>query len=241
MPATPRIAFYDFDGTLVSSNIVTRYAFLVRRLPSRPRAIWKFSRLVASVPAYLLLDRISRRFFNEVFFQEYRGMKKAWLEDQAEFLFDKVIRPSIYAGAKALLDADREQGFYRILVTGELDFALGPVMRYFEFDQLISNSLVFENGVATGRIVRPLIAEEEKVRAITRICREHHADLRAARAYSDSFSDVPMLEAAGRPAAVNPDRRLRELARRRGWPVLDLKNSREPRPGMERGNHVHIS
>lgn len=241
MSPTPRIAFYDFDGTLASSNIVTRYAFLARRLPSRPEALWKFSRLVASVPAYLLLDRISRRFFNEVFFREYRGMKKAWLEEQAELLFDEVIRPSIYAGAKGLLDADRDQGFYRILVTGELDFALAPVMRYFELDQLISNSLVFKNGVATGEVVRPLIAEEQKVRAMADVCRDHHADLRAARAYSDSFSDLPMLEAAGEPVAVNPDRRLRELALRRGWPALDFKSGGAFRSGMERGNHVHIS
>jgi HAD superfamily hydrolase (TIGR01490 family) len=241
MSKPERIAFYDFDGTLVSSNIVTRYAFLVRHLPSRAKAIWKFSRLIASVPTYLLLNRYSRRLFNETFFREYGGMKKTWLEAQGDLLFEEAIRPSIYPGARALVDRDREQGFYLVLVTGELDFALRRVVRYFGFDQLICNSLVFEKGVATGKVAEPLIAEEEKVKAMSRICKARGVSLTRAKAYSDSFSDAPMLEAVGMPAVVNPDGRLKKLATLRGWPVLDLKSSSGSLAEMERGNHVHIS
>ena len=45
-------------------------------------------------------------------------------------------------------------------------------------------------------------------------------DLDASTAYSDSYSDVPFLEAVGHPVAVNPDRRLRRIARLRGWPTV---------------------
>ncbi|MGH9040485.1 MAG: HAD family hydrolase, partial [Acidimicrobiia bacterium] len=48
------------------------------------------------------------------------------------------------------------------------------------------------------------------------------ADLSEATAYSDSTSDLPMLNAAGRPVAVNPDRRLRKMATEAGWPVVRL-------------------
>ncbi|MGH9397486.1 MAG: HAD family hydrolase [Terriglobia bacterium] len=234
------IAFYDFDGTLVSGNIVTRYAFFVRRLPQRARSYWKLFRLMAGVPGYLMLDHVSRRRFNQVFFKEYRGMSKDWLEGQAQALFAQVIRPSVYAGAKEMIDADRTQGFRVVLVSGELDLALGPVMGYFGFDGMVSNSLVFERGVATGEVASPLIAEDAKVKAMAEVCERHHADLRTAKAYSDSFSDMPMLEAVGFPCAVNPDARLRAAAASRGWPVRELRRAGGDKAGLERGDHVHI-
>ncbi|MGH9375739.1 MAG: HAD family hydrolase [Terriglobia bacterium] len=237
MTQTARIAFYDLDGTLVSSNIVTRYSVLIRRLPSRPAALWKNLRLVSSVPTYLLLDRISRRMFNQVFFQSYRGMSCDWLEQQAEDLFERAIRPVIYPGAIELVKRDRQQGFRVVLVTGEIGSLLKPVERYFGFDAIVCNSLVFENGVATGEVSAPLIAEEEKVKAMQQVCRDYQAELAKARAYSDSFSDVPMLAAAGSPFAVNPDARLRKVAKTQGWPVLDLSN--QGKQGIR--NHVHVS
>ncbi len=225
-----RMAFYDLDGTLVSSNIVTRYAFLAKNHPSRARAILKYTKLLLSVPMLMGLDVYSRRLFNEIFFHEYRGMKKDWLRELAEPLFEKVIRPTIYPGAKALVEADRDRGFRPVLVTGELDFALDPVVRYFGFQDVICNSLVYEDGAATGEVASPLIAEREKVAAMMRVCREYHVEMAQSKAYSDSSSDVPMLESVGKPAAVNPDWRLKRVAAERGWPVLDLK---------KRGNHGH--
>ncbi len=224
------MAFYDLDGTLVSSNVVLRYAYYAKNLPSKTEAILKFSKLLLSVPVLMGLDFYSRRLFNEIFYREYRGMKKEWLRELAEPLFEKVVRPSIYPGAKALADADREQGFRLVLVTGELDFVLDPVVRYFGFDDLICNSLVYNNGAATGEVAPPLIAEREKVAAIVRACRQYNAQPAQSKAYSDSFSDLPMLEAVGNAVAVNPDRRLRRVAVERGWPVLDLK----------RGDHVRL-
>lgn len=225
-----RMAFYDLDGTLVSSNIVIRYAFYLKKLPSKARALLKFSKLLVNLPFLVGLNFHSRRLFNEMFYREYRGMKKEWLLDLAQPLFDEVVRPSVYPSAMALVEADRTQGFLPVLVTGELDFALGPVVRYFAFHDLISNSLVFNDGTATGKVVPPLIAEGEKVTAMKKLCHQYRADAAQCKAYADSFSDVPMLEAVGRPATVHPDRRLRRVAAQRGWPIIDLRT----------GDHVHV-
>jgi HAD superfamily hydrolase (TIGR01490 family) len=219
-----RLAFYDFDGTLVSGNVVRRYAFFARNHPSKLKAILKFSKLVASVPLLMGLDLYSRRVFNEYFYREYRGMQREWLLDLGERLFREEIQPSIYPGSKELVEADRRQGFRPVLVTGELDFALAQVARYFGFDALISNALVYEKGAATGAVAAPLIAEQEKVRAIRQICRQLDAEPAYCKAYSDSFSDTPMLESVGIPVAVNPDRRLRRIAQKRGWPIVNLRN-----------------
>jgi len=90
------IAFFDLDGTLVSSNVVTRYAFFAKSLPSRARATLKVTKLVASVPFLIALDFYSRRRFNAVFYREYRGMQREWLLELAEDLFKEVMLPSFH-------------------------------------------------------------------------------------------------------------------------------------------------
>jgi HAD superfamily hydrolase (TIGR01490 family) len=217
------VVFYDFDGTLASSNVVTRYAFFAKHHPSRIAAAWRYGKVLAGVPLWLGLDAVSRRLFNEVFYRQYRGLRHDWLVSQSEALLEEEIRPKIFAGTKRLLDRDRAQGRRLVLVSGGFDFDLAPCLREFAFDGLISNRLEFVNGVATGRVIAPLLAEQEKVNAIRRYCAEYNVDAACAKAYSDSFSDLPMLEAVGSPAAVNPDRRLRKIALERGWPVLDLR------------------
>jgi HAD superfamily hydrolase (TIGR01490 family) len=219
-----KIAFYDLDGTLVSSNIVVRYAFFVRHLASRTRSLWKMLKLLASVPAYLAVDYFSRQVFNEVFFREYRGMSRDWLLDLSSELFEQVILPSLHPGAQGLLDRDRAAGYRLALVTGEVDIALGPVVNCLGFDTLICNRLVFQKGLATGEVVRPLIAGRVKADAMVKLCGDLSVPLAGCKGYSDSFSDVPMLEAVGKPAAVNPDRRLRRTATERCWPILDVRN-----------------
>ena len=120
---------------------------------------------------------------------------------------------------------------------GEVDPAWSPdghTIVYFGFDALISNSLVYADGAATGEVVPPLIAEGEKAAAIKRICHEYDADPTQSKAYSDSFSDAPMLESVGEPVAVNPDRRLKRVAAQRGWPVLEFR-----RGASKRGSNGH--
>ncbi len=222
MSESIRAAFYDFDGTLVSSNIVTRCAFFAKNHPSRAQAFLRYGKLLTAVPLWIALDLYSRRLFNEVFYRQYRGMRKEWLVAKAEELFEKEIRPKIYPRAEEPLSSDRQQGFRLVLLSGGLDFALAPAVRHFGFDDLICNRLVYEDGVASGEVVSPLLAEQEKVAAVHRFCREYNVDTARSKAYSDSLSDLPLLEAVGLPSAVNPDRRLRRVANDRGWPVLDL-------------------
>lgn len=241
MSPNQRLAFYDFDGTLTSGNIVRRYAYFTLHQPSRALAALKFAKLLLSIPSWLALESRSRRRFNEVFFREYRGMHEQVLRAQSRQLFDEEILPSIYPDALLLLEEDRRQGYLPVLVSGELDVALDEVIRYLGFQSVISNRLVFRDGIATGEVEAPLIAEEEKVRAMERLCSHYGTEMKHCKAYSDSSSDLPMLEAVGIPAAVNPDRRLKRAALERRWAILDLKRGfdvrqrREPSPGGAAG------
>lgn len=217
-----RVAFYDFDGTLVTSNVVTRYAWLARGHPNKMAAVWRYGKTLAGVPLWLALDAISRRLFNEVFYRQYKGLRANWLEETARRMWDEAIAPTVFAGTNALLEGDRAEGFRLVLVSGGLDFAVRPAAEALGFDDVIANRLEYRDGVATGEIVAPLLAGEAKVAAMHAYCREGGFDPVEARGYSDSKSDLPMLLAVGSPRACNPDKGLRKEAVRRGWPVLDL-------------------
>ncbi len=219
-----KAAFYDFDGTLVSSNVVTRYYQFARRIPGTLERWRRTATVVAGVPYWLALDAVSRAKFNQVFYRLYRGIPRGWLDETAQAVFEREIKPKIYLGSAELLERDRADGCRLVLVTGGLDFEIEPAAKYFGFDDLLANKMIFDNDVATGRIEEPLLAEQGKVDAINAYIRGYNVDVSGSKAYSDSWSDLPMLECVGRPSAVNPEQRLRRLAERRGWPILDTKS-----------------
>ena len=221
MPA--KLAFFDLDGTLVTSNVIHQYHWYARRTGDAGRRF----RLLVALPWLGWLELRSRRRFNEAFFRHYRGLRRDWLEANAPALCEELLKPALYRGAAALVEENRRQGYYTVLLTGSLDFAVAPLARYLQFDRVAPNRLVFLDGVATGELAEPVQAEAEKARAMEAIMKEMGADVADCRAYSDSMSDLPMLEMAGNPSAVNPSRRLAAIARARHWPVLDLE-----RPGQ---------
>jgi phosphoserine phosphatase len=77
-----------------------------------------------------------------------------------------------------------------------------------------------DNGVYTGRLAGPFCYGEGKAEAITSLAAQRNIDLATSWSYSDSMSDIPMMELVGNAVAVNPDAQLAALARSRGWPVV---------------------
>ena len=138
-----KAAFYDFDGTLASSNVVTRYLYFARRCPSPLESFYRMTVAVGGVPFWLLLDAWSRAAFNRRFFGLYAGMSESWLREQAEGLFEQETRGKIYAGSRALLERDRQAGYTLILVTGGLDFAVERASAELGFDHVLVRQVHF--------------------------------------------------------------------------------------------------
>ena len=138
----------------------------------------------------------------------------------ADELFEDVLRPAIFEGTPQLLEGVRRSGCRVVLVTGALDFTVRRLAEHLGADDVIANRMRFVNGVATGRVVPPIIEGAHKAQAIRDYCVKHRLPLERSFAYSDSFSDYPMLAVVGHPAAVNPDARLAGVARAYEWPIL---------------------
>jgi phosphoserine phosphatase len=107
---------------------------------------------------------------------------------------------------------------------------------YLGATDVIANRLEIKDGYATGRLLRPVVAGPEKARLVREHARAGGHDLDDCFAYSDSYSDVPMLAVVGHPAAVNPDTKLARLAHTYGWPTFTLESnaklSKKKNPGL---------
>jgi phosphoserine phosphatase len=82
-----------------------------------------------------------------------------------------------------------------------------------------------KNRYATGKLLRPVVAGPQKAQLVRDHARQNGHDLDECFAFSDSYSDLPMLSVVGHPAAVNPDARLRLLAKAYSWPTLNLSKA----------------
>ena len=210
-------AIFDVDGTLLASNVVSHYAWLkLRDLPAALRPLWAAT-LVARVPYYWALDKISRAHFNRAFYRNYRGWKPARARRLGAESFSGYVLKRLYPEAVETLREHKRAGHRVVLLSGALDFILEP----FEdlADDVLTARLEEENGVYTGELSGTPVAGEARARMLASFARRRNVDLSRSYAYADSISDLPMLEAVGNPVVINPDARLRAAAKERGWQV----------------------
>jgi HAD superfamily hydrolase (TIGR01490 family) len=134
----------------------------------------------------------------------------------------ELIDPLVYAEAVALFDEHHAAGRDVVLVSSSGEEVVGPIGDMLGADSVVATRMVVVDGRYTGEIEFYAYGEGKAV-ALRTLADEHGYDLARCYAYSDSATDLPMLEAVGHPHAVNPDRALRRAATERGWPVLDFR------------------
>jgi len=216
-------AFYDLEGTLVSTNLVHTLGFYARRQQGLFATIKKSAGTLAKLPLFGITDLYSRNVFNELFFKSYEGESEDRLRYFSQELFEDVLKPAIYDGTPELIAQAKKLGQRQIVITGALDFTVKPLVDYLGIDELAANRLEFVNGYATGRLLPPVMASATKARWIREYAEREDINLSDSFAYSDSISDLPMLSIVGHPVAVNPDFRLKQTALQHDWAILDLK------------------
>jgi HAD superfamily hydrolase (TIGR01490 family) len=150
-----------------------------------------------------------------------------WRVDQVRQIVNEtlheLINPYVYAEATALIEQHREAGRDIVLVSTSGEEMVRPIGDLLGITDVIATRMVVEDGLYTGE-VGFYAAGPEKANAVQRLAKERDYDLTKSYAYSDSISDVPLLEAVGHPTAVNPDRGLRRVAVERGWPMLEFRH-----------------
>jgi HAD superfamily hydrolase (TIGR01490 family) len=131
----------------------------------------------------------------------------------------ETILPIVYADARRLLDAHREAGRDVFIVSTAGQEMVGPIGAMLGASGIIATRMRLADGHYTGEMEFYAYGAAKATR-MRELATERDYDLSDCFAYSDSATDLPMLEAVGHPHAVNPDRELRRVALERGWPVL---------------------
>ena len=217
-------SYFDVDGTLVSTNLVHPTVFYLLNQGTPVQTLGRLGRALWKAPAMVAAELYDRRTFNELLFSSYGGMSEDRLLMLADEAFEKVIKAALYPGARELVLRARDQGEV-VLISGALDFIVQRLCDHLGATGIIANRLELKDGVATGKLLKPVVAGPEKARLIRDHARAGGHDLDDCFAFSDSYYDLPMLSVVGHPAAVNPDKRLALLAKAYSWPSFDLRRA----------------
>ncbi len=229
-----RLAVFDLENTLIASNVVDSYAWLATRHISDAERARFVVHTVREAPRLLALDRTDRGDFLRYFYRRYEGAPVEQLQrDTWELFSDLVLTKAFPAGIRRVRE-HQARGHKTLLITGALDVVIEPLRPL--FDEVICAQLGTKNGRYTGELLEAPPTGEARALIMADFAAAHRIDLEQSVAYADSASDLPMLEAAGHPVAVNPETKLAAIARKRGWHVEHWPRAPEgPRPLLPMG------
>src|SRR5271163_99928 len=210
-------AFFDLDGTLVSLPSLERRFFRVLRYRKQIGIGNYFLWLMEAA-------QLAPRGISQVLHANKMYLRGISVREK-----DLPRSPSFYPEAIDRVAWHAERGHFLVIVSGTLEPLAGRAARSLEAElrerglattiRVCATRLEVERARCTGRFLGVAMFGEAKARAVRRIAAEENLDLQRCFAYGDSSSDRCMLEAVGKPAAVNPSNDLARIARRNDWPV----------------------
>jgi HAD superfamily hydrolase (TIGR01490 family) len=214
-----RAAFFDLDKTVIAKASIAAFGRPFRRGGLINRRVV----LRAAIGQLIFLqfgadeERLAR--IRESMLALTKGWERDRVRDIVRETLLEVIEPLIYAEALELMAEHRIQGDRVYLVSASPEEIVGPLGELLGVDGAIcSRAEVDGEGRYTGEMSFYAYGPS-KAQAIEELAERTGIDLSASWAYSDSVTDLAMLETVGHPVAVNPDRPLAKAARERGWTV----------------------
>lgn len=212
-------AFFDLDKTIIAKSSTLAFTkplfkagFLSRTTLAKAAIAQAYYQAFGA--DHEQLERIK---------EELAGLTKGWDRNEiirlVEETVGEVVAPLVYSEALAIIDDHRRSGRRVVVVSTSPDEIVRPLCRYLGIEDVIATrSEIDEDGRYTGTIELYAYGPA-KAQAMVEMAANQDIDLSASYAYSDSITDIPMLEAVGHPVAVNPDSDLLEAATERNWEI----------------------
>jgi HAD superfamily hydrolase (TIGR01490 family) len=217
-------AFFDLDKTIIAKSSVLAFGRpfyqggLINRRAVLRSAYAQFMFALAGADH----DQIER--MRAYLTSMCAGWDVAQVREIVSETLHEIIDPIVYDEAVDLIGMHKAAGSDVVIVSTSGEEVVGPIGAMLGADHVIATQMVVEDGKYTGEIGRYAYGPE-KAAALLALADERGYDLSGSYAYSDSVTDVPMLDVVGHPYAVNADRGLRKIAAEREWPLLTFSNA----------------
>jgi len=212
-------AFFDLDKTVIAKASMVAFGRPLYNAGMINR--WLIIRAMWSNLIFEMLgaDEERMRKFRESTLRITAGWDQALISAIVRDTLTEVIEPIVYDEALDLIREHQAAGRRVFIISASPEEIVAPLAQYLGVDEAIaSRAELDEDGRYTGQVefwsYGPYKADAMRAAAL-----QHDIDLSASYAYSDSMTDLPMLEAVGHPVAVNPDRELGKIAREREWDI----------------------
>lgn len=211
-------AFFDVDRTLVPINTGRLFLRDLRRRGeiSFLRALralgWMAKYHLSLIDLQVIAAQVATQMAGKSE-REFSERCRRWVEDE--------VLPLVTPGALRQIERHRSDGHVLAVLSSSPTFVTKPLAEMLGIDEVLSTTFEVDAGQFTGRLVGPACVGTGKIHWAEQLGQRLSVDLAKSWFYTDSYTDLPMLERVGNQVVVNPDPRLRLAAKKRGWPVQD--------------------
>ncbi len=214
------VAFFDLDHTLLDRATGNIYAqVMVKKGYMKPSALFW-------VLWYTLLYKLNRLPKREVYLKVLSVMGKYHVLEMIKMMdegFEEKILPRLYKEGVELIRKHKQLGHITVIATAAGEYVAERVRAQLGADDIIATPIPVREERISAELLGPTSYMEGKLQMALFYCEKMGADISECYFYSDSASDLPLLEAVGHPVLVNPQLKLRIATRKRGWPILKFR------------------
>jgi len=221
-----KIALFDLDGTLVSAHLwlgLTKHHLKTKE--KLWATFWYFFSHMALMP-FWKMRFISTEKYYQGWGQDLVGMIKGIKIEKANEIFnwlaDEYLLPTLKKDVFEKLKKHQEDGFLTILTSGSFQELLEIIASRLNINFTVGTKLEVIKDKFSGKIIPPFCFGQGKAEKVKKFLIDEHLKInfKESFAYSDSFFDMPLLELVGNPVVVEPDEKLLEIARNKGWQII---------------------
>jgi HAD superfamily hydrolase (TIGR01490 family) len=209
-------AFFDMDRTLVQCNSGTMWIQWLRRRGEIGRI--RMLRALGWIAQYKLsildMESVTARVIAEMAGDSEEEMRQKCLT-----FTESEVLPHVAPKARAALEHHRREGHVVAILSTSTPYVTEPLARHLGIEHVLCTRLGVRDGKFDGTHIKPACYGAGKLHWASEFARAHDVDLSRSYFYTDSYTDLPMLEAVGVARVINPDARLKRHARRVGWEV----------------------
>lgn len=220
-----KLAIFDFDKTLFQ---VDTLPFLLSRWKlfrySRIKHYKVFFSVAWLYVAYKTgITKLSREEMKLKALVRFNRIFKGMTEKEILNFFNRCFDHSKELMNRAVLTEfiqAKEEGYHTVLLSGSYTHFINYIGEFLEFDTIIGTKMYFNNDVYDVDRQLEMISGEKKLEKVQETFKNNHVDWRKSISFADGYSDLKILEIVGNPIAVNPDRKLKKIAKERGWKII---------------------